>query len=71
MRIEALRRRESQRESNQQKKEGARYGTQERGNNFEVIFQGLLFQKNLKDVFWGLLGDEKLLNSKTVKKKSL
>ena len=34
MRIEALRRREKQRGSNQWKKEGARYGRRERGKDF-------------------------------------
>ena len=40
VRTEALRRPEPQRESNQRKKAGARYGRQERGNDFGVIFMG-------------------------------
>ena len=41
---EALRRQEPQRESSERKKTGVRYGTREPGNNFGVIFQGLLIK---------------------------
>ena len=53
---EVLRRREQHRESNQQKKAGARYGEREPGNDLVVIFQGLHFSK---EVIWGSFGGEK------------
>ena len=50
--------REPQRESNQRRMAGARFGRQERGNDFEVIFQSSLIQKNFKghilEVLWGI-----------------
>ena len=42
--------------SHKRKKEGARYGRGERGNDFKVIFKVLFFKKNLKHVFWGSFG---------------
>ena len=54
VRTEALRRPEPQRESNQRKKAGARYGRQGRGYDFEVIFQGLHFEKNILRVILGV-----------------
>ena len=59
---EALRRREPYRGFNQRKKAGTCYGRRECGNNFGVIFQGLLFhlgEKNRilkKKIGSGLLG---------------
>ena len=65
MRKEVLRRREPQREFKQQEKAGVHYGRRERGNDFEVIFQNLLFQiKNLKELilrsFWKHFGTFKV-----------